>query len=120
MALSPDGKLWGCCFFADFYRDKPEREGRLRFCFGDLEDFIKNNEQTYSRVLPHYDLLRMDHFSTPQELCMTCPYVKDCAVCPLDAATGSSVVGVIPAWVCQTQKIILEQKSLFWNELEQC
>ena len=118
MALSPEGKLWGCCFFADFYRDTPESEGRFRFCFGDLEDFIKNHKRTYPQVLPHYDLLRMDHFSTPQELCMMCPYVKDCAVCPLDAAMGSSVVGVIPSWVCRMNKITLEQKFLFLEELE--
>lgn len=118
MALSPDGRLWGCCFFADFCRDKPEREERLRFCFGNLEDFIEDHERIYPQVLPHYDLLRMDHFSTPQEFCMMCPYVKDCAVCPLDAALGSSVVGVIPAWICRMNKIILEEKILFLGELE--
>jgi sulfatase maturation enzyme AslB (radical SAM superfamily) len=118
LALSPDGKLWGCCFFSDFCRDKPESEARLRFCFGNLDDFIKTHERTYPEVLSQYDHLRMDHFSTPQELCMTCPCVTDCAVCPLDAAMGSSVVGVIPAWVCRMNKITLEQKSLFLEELE--
>ena len=117
MALSPDGRLWGCFFFSDYSRIRPESRERLRFCFGNLEDFMKNPEQTYARVLPHYDLLRMDHFSTPGEHCMMCPYLRDCAVCPLDAALGSSVVGVIPAWVCRMKKIILEQKSAFLEEL---
>ncbi len=117
MTLSTDGKLWGCCFFNDFFRDKPERKGRLRYCFGDLEKFMEDHESIYPGIISNHDFLRMDYFFTPQEFCMMCEHVEDCVVCPLDAAFGSSVVGMIPLWVCRLRKLILEERNLFLEDL---
>lgn len=118
MALTPDGRIWGCCFFSDFYRDKPERKERLRYSFGYLNEFIENHERIYPKVLPRYNLLRMDHFNTTNELCMMCDYLKECAVCPIDAAQASSVIGLIPDWVCGINKTIYKEKKILSKEIE--
>jgi sulfatase maturation enzyme AslB (radical SAM superfamily) len=116
MAISPDGRLWGCCFFSDLCRALPERKELNRYCFGALDSFIKNHEETYPKVLSNYEFLRMDHFHTIQQNCMECENLFDCAVCPVDAALGSKVIRLIPVWVCSIRKIILEERRRFLDE----
>ena len=118
MDLSPDGDLWGCCLFFDYFKDKKDSRARLKYCFGSLESFMENHERLYPEILENYSDLRQDFFFTPHQLCMFCDEMMDCAVCPVDAALGSAFIGKIPDWVCRIRRISREERNRFHEELK--
>jgi sulfatase maturation enzyme AslB (radical SAM superfamily) len=117
MALSPDGRLWGCCLFYDFYMNT-ENQDYLRYCFGSLDSFIKNHEKVYPKILAAYADLHMKNFVTSREFCALCEAVDDCVVCPVDAAFASSIIGKISEWDCQIRRIVRKEKARFFQALE--
>lgn len=120
MALSPDGSLWGCCFFSDYFRNKEKTKENLMYCFESLDSFVDNHEQVYPKILKNYSNLRMEYFFTSDNFCMLCEEMKDCVVCPVDAAFASSIIGKIPYWICQVRRILREEKLNFLRDLESC
>jgi sulfatase maturation enzyme AslB (radical SAM superfamily) len=117
MALSPDGRLWGCHLFYDLHKTL-QCPSTACYSFGRLESFIAHHQKTYRRVLARYADLRMDCFHTPRELCGLCPEVHDCIICPVDAALSSGIVGRIMPVDCRIRKIVRKEKRLLWNDLE--
>lgn len=118
ITLTPDGKLWGCYLFFDYFKQKEDKREYEKYCFGDLDSFIKNHEKIYPEILSNYKNLRMDHFFTDDDFCMMCEDLEDCAVCPIDAGFSGSILGKIPLWICQIRKLIKKEKKFFWEELE--
>jgi hypothetical protein len=118
MALAPDGTLWGCYLFADYFKGKEESQEYSKYCFGSLDSFIKNHEEIYPEVFSHYSNLFMDIFSTPEKKCFFCHDVEDCVVCPVEVAFSSSVIGKIPHWTCQIRQLLRNENHAFWEELE--
>lgn len=118
MALTPDGRLWGCCLFSDSFRDKEGRKEQMKYCFGDLDSFIKNHEKIYPEVLSNYSNLRMDHFYTSDTFCLLCDEIEECKACPMDNILCGSNIKKIPSWACQMKKIFRRERELFWKELE--
>jgi sulfatase maturation enzyme AslB (radical SAM superfamily) len=116
MALSPDGRLWGCHLFYDLHKTM-RSPSTARYSFGHLESFVAHQQKTYPRVLARYADLRMDYFHTPQELCGLCPDVHDCVICPVDAALSSGIVGRIMPVDCRIRKIVRKEKRLLWDDL---
>jgi hypothetical protein len=49
---------------------------------------------------------------------MLCDEMKECVVCPIDAALGGQIIGKIPDWVCQIRRILREEKRYFLRDLE--
>jgi sulfatase maturation enzyme AslB (radical SAM superfamily) len=117
MALSPDGRLWGCHLFYDFHK-KMKSPTTARYCFGDLDSFITHNGRTYPRIVARYADLRMDYFHTPGKFCGLCRDVHDCAICPVDAAFASGIIGRIMPVDCRIRKIIRKEKRRLWKDLE--
>ena len=117
MALSPNGRLWGCHLFYDFHK-KMKSPTTARYCFGSLDSFITHNGRTYPRVLARYADLRMDYFHTPGKFCGLCRDVQDCVICPVDAAFASGIIGRIMPMDCRIRKIIRKEKQLLWMDLE--
>jgi sulfatase maturation enzyme AslB (radical SAM superfamily) len=117
IAISPDGRLWGCCLFYDFYRKK-ENRNNLRYCFGSLDSFIKNHERIYPEVLDSYANLHMKSSFTSQKFCALCEEVEDCAICPVDAGFASSIIGKISDWDCAMRRIIRKEKQRLAKEIE--
>jgi radical SAM protein with 4Fe4S-binding SPASM domain len=118
MAITPDGKLWGCHVFSDFFLGKEELKEYQKYCFGDLDTFIKNYKAKYFDIIGNYLFLRMDYFYTPDESCLDCASLESCRECPIIAAYSSKKIGKIPITACKINKIIREEKRLFWKELE--
>jgi len=118
MAITPDGKLWGCCLFPDFLRKEEETEKYEKYCFGDLDSFTENFERVYPEILSNISSLRTDHFSTPDTSCILCEELEECGVCPLDTAFSGSITKRIPPWICDIKKILREEKKIFRRELE--
>lgn len=118
IALAPDGRLWGCHLFADLFKVKEDTFDFEKFCFGDLNLFIKHYEQIYKKLMPNYSKLRMDNFYTTENSCVLCPDLTICWTCPVDAALASSVLREIPTWTCEIKKIFRNQRTLFWEEVD--
>jgi MoaA/NifB/PqqE/SkfB family radical SAM enzyme len=117
MTIAPDGKLWGCHLFPLYFLGKEDSHQSNKYCFGDIEDFFKNHDQIYPRILMNYADLRMDCFYTQKTFCLFCDEIKDCGVCPVYAALSSGVIKEIPLWTCEIRKIFRAEKSKLWKEL---
>ena len=118
MTLAPDGKLWGCYLFSEYFKGKEGALEYRRYCFGELDSFIENHEKIYHKVLANYSNLRMDKFYSEDSFCKKCPELEECGICPVDAAFSCSVIGKIPRWTCEIKKIFRREKKLFWRELD--
>ncbi len=117
MAVTPEGKIWGCYLFADYFEGKEDSTEYQGFCFGTLDDFIENHEEVYPRISSRYAQLSMHNFSTPRMSCFLCSELKNCAVCPVNAAFSGVSLGKIPPYVCEIQKIKIRTKKKFRQEL---
>jgi uncharacterized protein len=119
MAITPDGKLWGCCLFPDFFKGNEETADYKKYCFGDLDSFIENYETVYPEILSNFSTLRTDHFFTPETSCILCEDLEECGVCPLDTVFSGSITKRIPPWICKIKKIFRKEKRLLWEEWEE-
>ena len=117
MALVPDGNLWGCFMFPDYFKRKKNTRESSKYCFGSLDSFIKNHSSIYPKILENYEGLQMDHYFTSNDACALCKDLGECFVCPVDAAFISSRFGKIPDWVCEIRKIFINEKALFLKEI---
>jgi len=118
LALSPEGKLWGCYLFPDYFKGKEGTPEYNQYCFGELDSFIEDNERIYPEIRRNYSKLRMDYFSTSDNSCRDCAELRECEVCPMDAAVSGFSIGKIPTWTCEIKKIIRKEKEIFWKKLE--
>jgi len=118
LAMTTNGKLWGCHLFADYFKRRGKTEEYHKYCFGDLEDFIQNSESIYPEILSNYSDLRMDNFYTPDGFCLLCDDLEECRACPVNNKFAGTDFTEIPSWVCHIRKIFTREKELFWKELE--
>ncbi len=118
LALGPDGRLWGCRFFADLFNAKVNHPELNAYCFGDIRDLATDDEAVYSSVIQKYEALRLENFSSEGRACRDCPHIFLCTACPATAAFSTGVLGKIPAWMCKIKKIWREEVAKFWAEAE--
>lgn len=118
LAISPDGGVWGCFLFADYFR---ERENSLKcqeYYYGNLEDFMKNHEEIYPRISSNYAQLSMENFCTSKGECFLCKEFKNCAVCPINASLSGVPIGQIPEHICEIQKIKRREREKFREDIQ--
>ena len=113
LAITPDGQIWGCYLFPDYFKGREKSPEYQKFYFGDLDNFIKNHKKIYPRVSSNYAQLSMDNFSTPRVDCFLCPELENCAVCPINAAFSGVPLGKIPDYMCEIQKIKIKEIKKF-------
>jgi sulfatase maturation enzyme AslB (radical SAM superfamily) len=118
MALSAQGTLWGCALFPHYFTNKSRTEEYEKYCFGDVDSFVANAQDTYARKMANYSDLRMDCFSTPDRSCLMCREVEYCRICPVVAAVSTGEMGRIPAWTCQVAKIMRKEKPLLLDRFK--
>lgn len=119
MSLSPDGKIWGCYTFHDYLKHKEHNSEYMRFCFGNLENFIKNHESLYPKILANYSDLNLECFETAKGQCRHCSDLIKCGPCPVYTAYTSKALGKVPIDFCRLSRIERKAKSLFLdNALE--
>lgn len=116
LALAPDGRVWGCYFYADFFRVHPTADVARRFCFGTVGDFLRSAGDLDKNVLVQYARGRMDWAETSERACGNCPYLDRCAFCPPAASLKSGKIGMIPVAVCRINRILIKQRELFWAQ----
>lgn len=118
LALSPEGYLWGCCFFYDLARIEYDIPLKSRYALGDLDDFIHDPERIFQTALEKYARLDMNYFFTREGLCLNCPEIRECAACPAYEAYASSIVGMIPVHACRIRKVLHTQVRKFREEAD--
>jgi sulfatase maturation enzyme AslB (radical SAM superfamily) len=119
MAVTPDGKLWGCYAFHDYFKGREETEEFSKYCFGVLDDFIDRHETIYPQILSNYAGLRMDNFQCGDSYCFVCGDIFNCRVCPVNAAYISSFLGEIPGWICSINRIKKKARDKFQRSIEE-
>jgi radical SAM protein with 4Fe4S-binding SPASM domain len=117
MVLSPDGKLWGCPAFHDYFSEKENTQEYLKYSFGDLDDFIHNHQTIYPEILKNHSFLCQKNYFTSQESCKDCSYLEGCDACPIYSAFSTSKIGKIADWVCQIKKIFRRERKAFRDDL---
>jgi hypothetical protein len=94
-----------------------ESSERPKYCFGTLKKFTKNYTKKYSQVLQNYSELRMDHYAIPDRDCFLCPEIEYCSVCPISSSLSGYSLKKIPRYVCEIQKIKINEIIRFFKEL---
>ena len=114
--MSPEGYLWGCCFFYDLVRQRNDPQEASEYCFGSLRSFTENPEDVYLRQMENYRNLRMDYFFTKNGFCQFCEHLERCVVCPAEAAFTSTIVGMVPEGLCRLREVLQQERRRFWEE----
>jgi sulfatase maturation enzyme AslB (radical SAM superfamily) len=117
MAVSPTENVWGCSTFHDYLKSREGNPDFQTYSFGKLDDFIKNHETIYPRVLFNYASLKQEYFFTENQHCFLCPEVNSCSVCPVSAAYATSFIGKISPWVCHLNRILKKEKKRFLQKI---
>ncbi len=118
LALAQDGSLWGCYLFPEFFKQIDTQDNGRNYSFGKVDDFVNNLEEQYLKILSNYAQLRGDCFFSDQTICMLCPDVEVCTICPISAAFSSRLIGKIPEWMCSLRRIMRQERELFFNEIK--
>jgi sulfatase maturation enzyme AslB (radical SAM superfamily) len=124
MALTPEGKLWGCYVFHDYFKTRENHPEYHDYYFGPLADFIDNHNALYPGVMANYSELRLDLFQVKKEkgekkdFCFLCYYVDGCVVCPVNAAYSTDSMGVVSCRTCELKKIQRDAQKTFHKELQ--
>ena len=113
MAITPGENVWGCLVFHSYFKNRKGDPDFSSYSFGKLDDFIKNHQTLYPRILTNFAFLRQHCFFTENQYCFLCDDVNICQICPVSEAHVTSVIGRISPWVCRIKKIQRQQKKNF-------
>ncbi len=108
MAVTPEGKVWGCFLFHDYFKTREQDPQYKDYYFGTLPDFIANQKNRYPEILANYNALRQDFFQVEgreANFCFLCEDVGGCMVCPVNAAYSTGSLGKISCCKCELTKI---------------
>jgi sulfatase maturation enzyme AslB (radical SAM superfamily) len=122
MAVTPEGKLWGCFLFHDYFKTREKDPRYQEYAFGTLTDFIAHYETRYPEIAAHYSELRQDFFQVKcreETFCFLCEDIKGCVVCPVNAAYSSGALGKISCCHCVLKKIRRHALENFQKKLRQ-
>jgi len=122
MAVTPEGTLWGCFLFHDYFKTRRESRQYKDYYFGTLTDFIANYETRYLEIVANYSELHQDFFQVEGEgkegtFCFLCEDTKGCMVCPVNAAYSSGSLGKISCCKCALTKIQRNAHRNFFQKL---
>jgi uncharacterized protein len=118
MAVTPEGKVWGCFLFHDYFKTRKDNPQYQDYYFGTLTDFIANHKTHYPEIMTNYSELRQDFFQVEHNktnFCFLCQDIKSCMTCPVNAAYSTGSLGKISCCQCQLNKIQLKARSDFYS-----
>lgn len=118
IALSADGKLWGCYLMGDYFRGKDKTEDFQKYCLGELESFKWHRDSVESGIPLNYLRLAGQYFTAFNPSCRTCPEAEECVICPMNVAFSSSLGKEVPAWMCEIKKTWNQARKLLWKQIE--
>ena len=115
MAVTPEGKVWGCFLFHDYFKSREKDPEYQEYAFGQLSDFIRDFKISYSRLKANYSELRQDFYQVEGNGCFLCPDLEMCRVCPINAAYDTGSLGEISCQKCQLIKIEKTFKDILFS-----
>lgn len=118
LAITPEGEIWGCYLFPDYFKGKEKTLEYQKLYFGTLDNFIENHEDIYPQIFSNYAQLSMDNFSTSAMKCFLCLDLENCRICPVNASFSGVSLGKIPLYACEIQKIKIKEKEIFRKEFQ--
>lgn len=117
LAVSPDEDVWGCYAFHDYLKNKEDSEDYRNYSFGRLDDFIRDHKTRYPEILENYSNLRQRRFFTDSRFCFLCEEKDNCGVCPVRPAYITAMIGKLPIWICDLNRIEKRAKEKFLKEI---
>jgi len=120
VAVTPEGKVWGCFLFHDYFKTRENDPQYQDYYFGTVTDVIANHETCYPEVLANYSELRQDFFTVEGKkanFCFLCEYLEGCMVCPVNAAYSTGSLGKISWRQCKLMKIQRNAHRAFRQKL---
>lgn len=117
LAVTPDGEIWGCQLFSEYFKGRESSPEFKKFFFGTLDNFAANYKNIYRRIYGNYSRLSTDNYSTTTMDCYLCPDLEYCQICPVNAAFTGSPLGKIPDNVCEIQRIKAKEKKKFKEKI---
>jgi sulfatase maturation enzyme AslB (radical SAM superfamily) len=117
LSIAPDGSIWGCFLFHDYFKNQKESPQYNDYHLGTLDHFIKNHHTLYPEKLQHYSELRQDYYQNENHHCFLCNDLEGCTICPVNAAYPTGEIGAIPCSKCNLEKIQRNAKEHFHQKL---
>ncbi|MDQ1350202.1 MAG: Radical protein [Acidobacteriota bacterium] len=117
MAVTPEGNLWGCFLFHDYFKTRKDDPQYRDYFFGTLSDFIADYKRRYPAIKANYSELRQDFYQVEGSDCFLCPEIETCRVCPINAAYETGSLGKISCQKCRLMKIEKGARAVFVNAL---
>lgn len=117
LALAPDGLLWGCYLFHDYFHGRKDHPDFSKYCFGHIDDFAVNPKTMYPEILLNYQNLKQQSFWCAGQFCALCEELDECRVCPMDAAFSGSIIGHVPDWICRINQILIRERRDFFSRI---
>jgi sulfatase maturation enzyme AslB (radical SAM superfamily) len=118
MALSQDGRLWGCYLFIDYFKGKEATKEFQKYCFGHLDHYTENSQEIHPEVAAYCKHIKLSCCYTDDQKCGECEEIRECKICPVSAAYATGILGKIPAWTCELRKMLRSAKKSFWKEMD--
>jgi len=118
MTVAPDGDLWGCFLFHDYFKTREDSSQYQDYYFGTLTDFTVNYETRYPQIKANYTELRQDFFQVEGgegNFCFLCEDVESCSVCPVNAAYSTGTLGKVSCRHCGLVKIQRNARKHFFT-----
>lgn len=111
LTVSPGGEVWGCALFQEYHQRSADHNWYRNYCFGPLEEFMKNHGSTYPEISGNYRKLCMENFYTSDSRCFLCPDIEKCGVCPASSAFYHHVPHRVPHHICRINRIAIRAKE---------
>lgn len=119
MSVTPDGRVWGCYVFHDYFKTRRHDPQYNDFSLGTIDEFIASHhsqDDSYKKVNDNYADLRQDLFQVEGSFCFLCPQVKSCMTCPVYAAYTTGKIGKITCRQCNINSFTILAGKQFQKE----
>lgn len=117
LCVTPDGKVWGCPCFYEYFKGSEATQDYKKYYFGELGEFIRDFKKRYREIALNYSRFTMDNYYTSNSRCFLCPLVDRCEVCPVTVSASNFPLFYVPPYICEINKILIRGQEQFKKEV---
>lgn len=119
MAVAPNGELWGCVLFHDYFKNRKNDPQFRDYNLGHINDASDSRQGLPMERTANYLELRQNLFRSEEHHCFLCSSLEDCCVCPVNAAYTSGEIGLISSGKCTLNRIMAMARKQFHQHLRE-
>jgi len=119
LSITPEGDIWGCYMFSDYFGRDKYKKIKDKFCFGNINNIKNNFKDIYKNTIKNFKGLSMDSFFTSKTFCGFCPFLEECFICPVNNLYFENNIKKIPLWLCELNKTLIKIKHEFLNTINE-